>query len=237
MSQLSLDLFVNTQRDFESRQFHILGEIQKVRKGFAQNKIYPSLSELIELYLTLKKIATQAGDIRLAMPGRITGLDLDAKKVIYEPHDMNSDDLREVEELINWSLPHIQHAVEEGQTIYNFVDEHLQVSEVGLLPSYVEEGYLLVPDMGLNLLHVFRYEVTIFSGPGEKYRNLKTLGLKTMPLSLIASAPWTLKEALIREYQELPNPATYIFSTDIDFPFAETLLPVAKRKLLRQIYS
>jgi hypothetical protein len=237
MSQLTLDLFVNTQRDYESRQFHILGELQKVRKGFAQNKIYPSLSELIELYHTLRKIAAQAGDIRLAMPGRIVGLDLDEKRVIYEPHEMSNDDLREVEELINWSLPYIQHAVEEGQTIYNFVDEHLRLAEVGLLPSYVEEGYLLVPDMGQNLLHVFRYEVSIFTGPDQRYRNLKTTGLKTMPLSLIAAAPWSLKEALIREYQELPNPATYIFSTDIEFPFAETVLPVAKRKLLRQIYS
>jgi hypothetical protein len=42
---------------------------------------------------------------------------------------------------------------------------------------------------------------------------------------------------LIAEHRELPNPATYLCQTELDFPFQETILPVAKRKLLRRLYS
>ena len=42
---------------------------------------------------------------------------------------------------------------------------------------------------------------------------------------------------LIEANRDLPNPATYLFETDLDFPFNETILPVAKRKFLRGLYS
>ena len=47
--------------------------------------------------------------------------------------------------------------------------------------------------------------------------------------------PEALKIDLIKEFPELPNPATYSFNIEVDFPFNETILPIAKRKLIRRL--
>ncbi len=43
MNDLRLETFIAAQRDYESSQYHILSGLQKIRKEFAQNKIYPPL--------------------------------------------------------------------------------------------------------------------------------------------------------------------------------------------------
>jgi len=44
-----------------------------------------------------------------------------------------------------------------------------------------------------------------------------------------------IKAGLIRHRNELPNPAVYAVEIDLSFPFTETLLPIAKRSLVKYI--
>ena len=237
MSKLGLELFISAEQDFEVRQYQILNALSIVRDNFSHNRIYPTLGELIELYSNLSHISRNAGNLRQELPRRIAGLDLKAQRIIYEAINLSQPDFEAVEELINWSLPHIRRAIEEGQTIFNFVDENLGVEEVGIVPSYTEEGYLMIPEPTRRVLHVLRYEVSIFTGSDQRYRNLKTISIQSIPLGLIEQSPMSIKKQLIEQHQDLPNPATYLFSTDLEFPYIETILPIAKRKFMRHLFS
>jgi hypothetical protein len=42
-----------------------------------------------------------------------------------------------------------------------------------------------------------------------------------------------IKSELIRNRKDLPNPAVYSIETDLKYPVEETLLPVAKRRLVK----
>ena len=44
-----------------------------------------------------------------------------------------------------------------------------------------------------------------------------------------------IKSELIRNRSELPNPAVYSIETGLSFPVDETLLPIAKRSLVKYI--
>ena len=44
-----------------------------------------------------------------------------------------------------------------------------------------------------------------------------------------------LKTELIRNRTDIPNPAVYSIETDLTFPIEETLLPIAKRSLVKYI--
>ncbi len=237
MGTLSLNMFIGAYRDFEQSQYHVLAGLKKAREAFVGNKVYPTLTELIELYTTLTHITREKETLKQELPKRIKGLDLENNRIIYESQDLGHADFKAVEDLIHWALPSIKKAIEEGKTIYNFVDEHITVSGVGLVPSYIEEGYLLVPELATSTLHVIQYEVTIFSGAGEKYRNLKTATVETFNLSSPGASPWNIKQQLLAEYRQMPNPATWFFDTDLDFPFDHSILPIAKRKLLQKLYS
>lgn len=237
MSGWSLDLFTRAVHDFERAQYQILGNIQAARRAFAQNRIYPFLGELVRCYGMLQTIVQQSEHLRDAVPGRIERVDLKNKEVVYEKPELSGDQVKVVEEVIHWALPHIQAAIEEGKTIYEFVEEHLHIEEVGIVPSYVQEGYLFVPDYDRRALHVLQYSFSLFTGTDERYRSLKTTHVKTVPQHAIHTSPRSIKLELMEERRELPNPATYSFASDVDFPFDATLLPVAKRKLMRYLYG
>lgn len=234
---LRLETFIEAYRDYELGQYQVLAGLQNARAELSRNRIYPTLSSLVSLYHSLVDITRARNGLKEELPKRVVGLDLRSKEILYETISLSEEELNAVAELIQWALPKIQDAIEEGKTIYNFVEEHIMLEEVGLLPSYVDEGYLLVPDAKRSQLHVVRYEVSIFSGADQKYRNLKTQTIKSFPLHGIDSSPWHVKQQLVAELHDLPNPATYTFTSELDLPYEEALLPIAKRKLLRKLYS
>ncbi len=237
MGKLSIDLFIKDQSDFEKRQYEVLAELKKVGDHFKRNCIYPYLNDLIELYRMLYDVNNRLKDLRQKFPKRIKKIDFVNKKIEQEIIFVDGSDLTKVEELIEWALPNIKAKIDEGKAIYEFVNEALELEEVGIIPNYIDEGYFFVPDNDSSNLLLFQYEVSIFKSPDDKYRSLKTKLLKTLRQGMAHLSPNALKLNLIDEYKKLPNPATYSFQTELHFPFNETIFPVAKRQLMRQLVN
>lgn len=235
MQGLSLDLFVKADQDFESAQYRVLGGLKGMRDAFTENVIYPHLGSLIELHSSLQGVLENLGQLRAAAPRRASGIDLAQQTILYEDHAIDKGEIAFVEDLIEWALPLIREAIEEGRTIFEFVDGHLTLEEVGIVPSYVQEGYFIVPDRLGSRLHVLQYSLSIFTRADERYRTLRTSAVKTVDEWNVAVSPNTIKLDLLREKRDLPNPATFVIATAIDFPYEDTVLPVAKRKLLRHL--
>lgn len=237
MEPLSFELFVSGLRDVESTQYRVLAYLQRIRDAFARNVIYPHLGDLVTLHNTLAGVAGKLSEARDALPGRLTGVDLGAHRLIYEKSDLGLEQLDDLEALIEWSLPRIRAAIDEGRAIFEFVDENVSLEQVGIVPSYVEEGYLLVPDRNESRIHVVRYKMSIFSGAEERFRTLRTTHVSSIEAGHVSPSPAEIKRRLAEDHKDLPNPLTFLLITDLDFPFRETVLPVAKRKLLHNLYA
>ena len=237
MADWNIDLFTGAAYDYERAQYQILSNLQHVRQEFSNNRIYPHLGQLINIYGTLQTIVQKTESLKDALPGKIKEIDLQNKEIIYDKSDLDNDQMIAVEELIQWSLPYIKDAIDEGKTIFEFVEENLHMEEVGIVPSYVQEGYLIVPDHEGHELHVLQYSLSIFSGVQERYRTLRTSHVRSISVSVVVPSPQMLKMSLMEERKEMPNPATYFFDSDLDFPYEATMLPVAKRKLMRYLYT
>ena len=234
---LTLDLFTQVQSDYEQRQYKVLAALKKVSEDFQHNKIYPHLSHLAELHHTLGDIRTRLNDLRSEFPKRIKKIDFVNQEIEHEIVFVDGSDLQKVEELIEWALPYIEAKIEEGKTIYEFVNEKILLEEVGIVPNYIDEGYFFVPDNEEAKLLLYEYEVSIFQSAHDQYRSLKTQFLKALEQGRALMSPNSIKLDLINEFKKLPNPATYSFQTDLSFPFQETVLPVVKRKLIKQLYE
>ncbi len=234
---LSLDLFTQVQSDFEARQYRILAGLKKYKVNFQNNRIYPYLSELVQLHRTLQDIRKRLNDLREEFPKKISKVDLRRKEIEHEMILVDGSDVINVENLISWALPRIEEVIREGTSLHEYVEEELSVEHVGIVPNYREEGYLFIPDRGSSKLRLFQFEVSIFKSADDRFRSLKTRHLKSMKLGLASMSPNSIKLELIRDQKELPNPATYHFDTDLEFSFNETIFPVAKRKLMQTIYN
>lgn len=232
MGRLDLGTYIDGIGDPERGRYLILAGLQETRRAFNAIRLYPDLAELVELYRTLTKIL-EAGS-SLIGHGSIVGLDVKSQRVLYNHGSVSGDESLLITEFIRWSLPLLRETIEEGRTIHNFIEEQTRLDEVGLVPGYTDEGYLLVPDLLRGLIVVIRYETSIYTEASERFRHLKTSIVSSHEIADLKSSPWSIKQRLIREY-DLPNPATFALESESGFPFQETLLPIARRKLLRHL--
>lgn len=236
-SPLNLDLFTRVQSDFEVSQYKVLAGLKAISEDFQKNKIYPHLSYLIKLHATISDILDRLQDLRDKFPKRIKKVDFVNQVIEHEIVFVPDSDLSKVEDLIEWALPYLQAKIEEGQAIYEFVDEEIQIEEVGIIPNYTDEGYLFVPDNEASKLLLFQYEVSVFESSSDTYRSLKTAFLKALEKGRAHLSPNAIKLDLINENKKLPNPATYAFSINLQFPFRETIFPITKRKFMQQLHA
>ena len=233
--RLNLNLFTKVRDDVEKRQYIILAELKKISTEFQYYKIYPHLSRLVDIRNTLQDVIDRLADLRNKFPKRISKIDWVNRTIEHEVVFVDGTDLKAVEELITWALPKIDKVIHKGIAIHDYVEKELSVEHVGILPNYKEEGYFFVPDNQELKINLFRFEVSIFQSAEDQYRSLKTKFLKALKQGRAHLSPSSIKLDLIREQKELPNPATYAFDTNLEFPFNQTILPVAKRKLMQTI--
>ena len=85
-----------------------------------------------------------------------------------------------------------------------------------------------------KLVSVYYYQVTIFENIQERFRGIHTRFLFDYNVSITANYE-QVKYRLIEQHKHLPNPATYAVEFKESFPLPETMLPIAKRSLVRFI--
>jgi NifB/MoaA-like Fe-S oxidoreductase len=144
--------------------------------------------------------------------------------------------MRELEEIMNFAIPKIQKTVAEGAEIYESVESTVDVSPIGLSPLYKDEGYVFILETTKKNMKIFRYSLKIFESPSDNYRGIETKLMDELPYIKFKNLE-NDKLMLVKKYKDLPNPATYLLTSKGSFPFEETLMPVAKRFLVRYISS
>lgn len=233
MDALTCSFFTDFNIDPEVKRLKFQHAVGEVRKSFRKNALFPYLPQLIQLRSELNSFLeafTAFGD---SQPKTLTEIDLLRKELRYEPVNTGGP-LNETAAFMRTALNDIVALIEEGSVLFDFVEEQLRLQAVGVVPSYVMEGYFLVPDTEEEISHIFRYEISLFTSAEDRYRSLKTAQIRTLEKEEKLKPYNTVKLELIRDHAELPNPAMFAIETSLEIPFAETLLPVSKRMLLRK---
>jgi hypothetical protein len=138
-----------------------------------------------------------------------------------------------LEEIINYSTSTIKKTINNGTEIYEFIEDKLVITPIGLVPLDTNEGYFFLSS-GRKNTRVYYYRLSFFEKHDEKYRSIRTAYIDNQRRSMTNTYE-TIKADLIRYRNELPNPAVYAVEIDLNFPFNETLLPIAKRSLVKYI--
>jgi len=237
MESLKLETFLSADKDWEINQYRVLGGIKEFHLELNKKKVYPTLSELIHLASILENIVDNKSKLKDAFPKQIKDFDLKNQKINFESIGKFAPDVEFLFDLIEWAYFLIKKEIDEAIVLYDFVEKNIEIDHVGILPINKDEGYFLVADNEMLTIQVHRYESSIFSSNTEKYRSLKTKFIKEVEKELIEKSPESIKLDLIKKYTDLPNPATFICDTDLDFPFIETIFPIAKRKLMGMVAS
>ena len=234
MKQLSQTWFAEGYIDFELKKYTLLAYLQQINRYFNENKLYPQLSDLIFHYNNIVAFRENKKYLQEHFPKRLTGIQIEKLQVLYEQMIADGDLMKELEEIINYSAGEMKTTISNGTEIYEFVEENLTITPIGIIPLDIQEGYFFLSPGNTRSTHVYQYRLSFFEKHDEKFRTIKTNYLEMMHRS-IANTYVNLKSELLRNRSDLPNPAVYSIETDLSFPVEETLLPIAKRSLVKFI--
>jgi hypothetical protein len=235
MKQLSETWFAEGYIDFELKKYTLLAYLQEIKQQFNESKLYPQLADLIFHYNNLVAFRENKKHLQEHFPKKLTGIQIEKLQTLYEQMIADDDLMVELEEIIHYSAGEMKTTISNGAEIYEFVEENMTISPIGLVPLDIQEGYFFLSAGKTKTTRIYQYRLSIFEKHDEKYRSMKTSYVDLLQRS-IANTYENIKYELIKSKRtDIVNPAVYSIETGLDLPVEETLLPIAKRSLVKFI--
>jgi hypothetical protein len=236
MKELSMNWFIEGSIDFEYKKYILLDYLQEINRHFDKSRLYPNLTDLIFHFNNLLYFKKNKTMLQQAFPQRLTLADIEAVKLTYQKIVDDDSSMKEIEAIITYALQKMDPAIQTGKEIYDFVESRLNIDPVGIVPLMPYHGYFSLRNGKEKTHGIYQYQITIFENKDDKYRGINISFVETYEESIIKT-PEAIKLDLIRRDKYMPNPAVYYVQSDITFPLEQTLLPVAKRSLVKYISS
>ncbi|MFB6257310.1 MAG: hypothetical protein ABEH38_01340 [Flavobacteriales bacterium] len=216
--------------DREYRKYKLMAYLQEIGRKFREKRLYPYLSELKRHYTELLSFKGKKEELANSFPRELSDIDLEEQRLAYRSVVKEDAFMEEMDRIVELSLPYLKEHLEKGEELRSSVMEHIEVKPVGLIPLHKREGFLLLSRT--DELRAYRYRLNMIQDPSadRRYRDLRTLYLFSFQKIW---SPERVKEELLREHQDLPNPAVFWIESDLMVPHIETLLPIAKQVLIR----
>jgi hypothetical protein len=220
--------------DFEYKKYLLLAYLKEARKSFENLELYPFLKDLIFHYRNLIAVKENKALLRESFPQEISLEEFQKLELSYREIVEDDAIMAELESIIEFSIPKVQGSIREGTLLYDYVESQCEISPVGVTPLYAKEGYLFITQPPEKETTIYKYQMSIFEDSQEDLRGLHTHFLNTVSRSPSNSYE-NIKLGLVKQFRELPNPATYLIVAKRYFPFTSTLMPVVKRIFIKHL--
>lgn len=228
---LHSDWFTEPNFDFEYKKYQILGYLQAKQKELNAHKIYPHIEELKSHQLILENFLNAKNYLDESFRKEIIGLDLKKGDLKYEKRN-DSVGFEDWLNIIEFSHKRISNCYHHFSLEAEEIKKEIHFDLLGLLPSYLQEGFLLVRQS--SGLFVFNYHLNpVLNSNGEKKFQYHYLEQHSTNISINEIS--IKKEVLNKYANQFDHPAFFHVSSSKDFPLYETILPFTGKELSKWI--
>ncbi len=234
MQSLNKNWITENHIDFEYKKYILLAYLQHVSDNFTENRLYPYLADLVEHYRNLRSIKDNKQVLYNQFPERLKGPDMEQFRLIYEKMVQDDTLMQEIESILDYSIPQMEHSLKEGKKIYDIIEDNLKIFPIGVIPLFNEDGYLFLKLGSSTDTWVYEYHISFFENSMERFRGIQVNYIATYEKNILNTYE-AIKIDLLRFNKNLPNPATYVVESDLSIPFEETFLPLVKRTIVKRI--
>ncbi|MCH7396363.1 hypothetical protein MM236_00110 [Belliella sp. DSM 107340] len=234
MKNLSENWITEGWIDFEYKKYLLLAYLKGVNTNFKEVKLYPPLADLIHHYGRLKSFEEDKNQLKAAFPKQLEGPDIESLKLNYRPVFIDDDMMKQLDEIVQYSIPHFKNYIEQGKDIYDFLENEMLIEPIGISPLYQKEGYIMLSQEDSKEILIYKYKVSLFQNSIDKFKGIMLQFIRNVRLSIVNTFE-QMKLGLVKDYQELPNPAAFRIHSRYRIPIQESLLPISKRLLLKNV--
>jgi hypothetical protein len=222
--------------DFELKKYKLLAYLQKVDKFFNESKLFPVLGELIRHYNQINNYKKKQENIHFNFKKDIESIDINKMKIIFRNHKFSEKFIDEIIKIIDFAQGEMKKSIKHGEEMYEYLKSNISFETVGLIPFYNKEGYIIASRNRDKKLKVYRYKYSNIHQENDLYHNLSTYELVN-EFNIYSSSLNNIKLQLIKKFKDLPNPATFSLHSQLKVSFEHSILPIAKRCLIKEIAS
>jgi hypothetical protein len=225
---LSSNWFAEPVFDFEYKKYQLLGYLKAKQQELDAQKIFPHIEELESHQSALEKFLHKKNQLDESFRKELTGFNLKTVELHYENLD-EAKELNEVMDIVRYSLEKIAGCHQHFTTEAEDIRHKIQVGLLGLLPSYLNEGFVLIRQK--KIISVFNYQVQpVLNKKGEKRLAYTYLGKHGASFTVNEQ---TVKTDLQKKYRnQFGHPAFFHVNTSYDLPIYETILPLASEEII-----
>lgn len=219
--------------DLELKQYTLLAYLQRVERRFAERKLFPHIADLECHIEELERVRERKNRLARELGTDLLGFDQQTGAARRQP--LVPDEWPAViDEVIAWALPGLAEARRRGVELLEDICDRITLFPVGLMPLDAKAGWLMLRCGGEA--RVYAYDVQPLRLPRDEHmeRRVRTRYVTTYSVSLASTYQW-IKTDLLRSRPELPNPAVFVFESDLSLPTVETFMPLAKQLVYEQV--
>jgi hypothetical protein len=234
MKMLDQNWVTDSPVDFEYKKYLLLAYLQHCKANFSESKLYPPLGELMQHYRNLNDLKHNVDQMQSSFPKELSGIDFKKLALQFENNHKGDEYFQTITELMEFAIPNLKTTIDDGQMIFDLVEKNIELAPVGIMPVYNHEGYVFIHENSTEDVHVYQYHYSIIQASNEKYRSL-SMEYLTRETRSISNSFENIKLKLIKLYRDLPQPATFLCQSKLQFPLLETLLPVTRRLMMKSL--
>ena len=222
--------------DFELKKYKLLAYLKKVDEFFNESKLFPVLAELIKHYQQINNYKSNQENLRFNFKKEIESINLKEMKIIFKKHQFSEKFIDEIMKIIDFAQKEMKKSIKHGEQTYEHLISNISFDTVGLIPFYNKEGYIIASRNSDRKLKVYRYKYSNIHQENDLFHNLCTHEVFN-EFNSFSSSLSSIKLQLIKKFKDLPNPATYSLHSQLKVSFEHSILPIAKRYLIKEIAS
>jgi hypothetical protein len=223
-SGLGSDWVVAPALDLELKQYILLAYVQRVRKRFAERKLFPYLSDVATQLDDLLRLQREKEALAQGF-GELVGFDPRTGSPVREtPPDPAP--IAVVDEVIRFAVPGLEKLRAQGLELQHELSERLRLEPVGVQPLNTMEGWILLRSG--SSARAYAYSIPLVAHTTGPRMRTCFVASYTMGLHCTYEA---IKSDLVRTHAWMPNPAVFAAEFDEELPWMETALPLVKQTL------
>lgn len=230
---LPSDWLIRPRIDLEMKHYILLGYLQRVQRRFAETKLYPYLDE-VELRLKeLVDLKRSKAALSVDKKGELKGFDPKTGKPIHASVEQPGT-LDVIDELIGIALPKLNGAVRQGNELRDELTTSIRFWPLGVQMLNPTEGWLLLRQGREARVYSYCMPLLRESKAQFQYRSVVTRFQGSSPIS-ISHTYEQIRSALLKQEPSMPLASTFVLESDVDLPYIETFMPLAKRLVYEHI--
>lgn len=236
MERLNRNWFFEPVFDFEYKTYQLRAYIRDVRDRFSESKFYPYLIDIQSHLTDVRNFHSSKEHLEESLCRELKEIDLRGLQLIRREIPDDKGIITELTQIVKYADTHLAKTYENGIANLEKMAEEVQITPLGIVTATKSEGFLLFRKVQSTRIYTYSLRLVRRASASQEFMDVKTRYIQEVSTGLLTNFN-ELKWQLIKTSGADAALNAFLVESNTDLPQYETLLPIAKKYLIKTAAS